>query len=170
MKKAKVKLVQNNQTVLLKKLLRQKIQQTSSAESNSSDDDNPDSQTVSTGSIIDGNADASTLKESKSENQQTVIVSSNAIDENGQVTSDPANTTMMAGQDNNNVTIQIDNPQVDENNSITINFPDAGSSKAYKLNTTTGESDLSGDSTGHWHLNTTDSSIVATWIPASSTL
>lgn len=70
----------------------------SSAESTSSDDDNSDSQTVSTGSIIDGNADASTLKESKSENQQTVIVSSNAIDENGQVTSDPANTTMMAVQ------------------------------------------------------------------------
>ncbi|WP_281828207.1 MULTISPECIES: YSIRK-type signal peptide-containing protein [Lactobacillus] len=70
----------------------------SSAESTSSDDDNSDLQTVSTGSIIDGNADASTLKESKSKNQQTVIVSSNAIDENGQVTSDPANTTMIAVQ------------------------------------------------------------------------
>lgn len=113
------------------------------------------------------NADQAVATENKAEDQQTVSVETHEINANHQEDkSKPVKSSMMAGQDNASVDIKIDHPQVDANKQLIISFPEAGddnSGKAFKLDVKPGSSDLSGDDSGHWHLDTTPDQITATW-------
>lgn len=74
--------------------------------------------------------------ERKTVANETIKVTANKTDKDGNNTTPidkQKNVSLMAGQDTVNVTIKVTNPKLDNNNSLTINLPNAGKNKDFKI-------------------------------------
>lgn len=74
--------------------------------------------------------------ERKTVANETIKVTANKTDKDGNNTTPidkQKNVSLMAGQDTVNITIKVTNPKLDNNSSLTINLPNAGKNKDFKI-------------------------------------
>lgn len=129
------------------------------SETESSQNANNETQIVSIKDL--GQSPTVGLEESKAENNVTITAS-----RNGQQINKNESQNMMAGQDTVNVKIDIEHPQINNDKQLTINLPNAGTNKSFKVQPSTIKiKDENSESYWDVNVNTNDSNsqIIATW-------